>query len=262
MAYPPIERTGRTVVEFFAGIGLMRMGLERAGWSVVLANDIDPAKEEMYAHQFPDATLHFKLGDIHDLDPQEIPTVSLATASFPCTDLSLAGAREGLDGKNSSAFWGFINIIRGMRERRPPLILLENVTGFLSSNDGDDFEKAMLALNGLGYTVDPFIVDAAHFVPQSRKRLFVVAIDKSLAGPTMVSERFFQSALRPPALAAFVFEHPEIDWALRELPNLPVCRASLEMVLDELPNNSPEWYARERVIPFGIKRSSKGGGVG
>ncbi len=163
----------RTVAEFFAGIGLMRMGLERAGWSVAWANDIDEDKFKMYRDHFHDAGERFHLGDVHLIDPGTIPTVALATASFPCNDLSLAGARRGLVGRHSSSFWGFISAIKGMSSR-PPLVLLENVTGFLTSRDGNDFRDACLALNDLGYSIDACIIDAALFVPQSRQRLFLI----------------------------------------------------------------------------------------
>ena len=96
-----------TVAEFFAGIGLMRMGLDAAGWTTVFANDIDEKKWEMYRDHFGD-TGEFHLGDVHALDVRQVPDIALATASFPCNDLSLAGARQGLSGEQSSAFWGFI----------------------------------------------------------------------------------------------------------------------------------------------------------
>jgi DNA (cytosine-5)-methyltransferase 1 len=93
----------KCVAEFFAGIGLMRMGLERAGWRVAFANDIDEDKQRMYRDHFGSCE-EFVLGDVHKLDATEIPDISLATASFPCNDLSLAGARRGLAGNQSSAF--------------------------------------------------------------------------------------------------------------------------------------------------------------
>lgn len=79
--------------EFFAGIGLVRMGLERAGWEIAFANDLAPDKREMYNAHFGDADQHFELGDIHNIDGSALPAMDLATASFPCTDLSLAGGK-------------------------------------------------------------------------------------------------------------------------------------------------------------------------
>lgn len=162
----------KSFAEFFAGVGLMRMGLERQGWSIEFANDIDPLKHEMYLAQFVDQTSHFLIGDIHKTPAEKVPSVTMATASFPCNDLSLAGGRAGLKAGHSSSFWEFIRILKDMGERRPPVVLLENVPGFLTSNKGSDFHEALRSLNKLGYSVDAFILDAANFVPQSRQRLF------------------------------------------------------------------------------------------
>lgn len=237
----------KTVAEFFAGIGLMRLGLEQAGWSTVWANDIDADKLAMYRHQFADADRHFVLGDVHFVDPSSIPTVTLATASFPCTDLSLAGARKGLAGSGSGAFWGFIDAIKGMGMRKPPLVLLENVTGFLTSHGGNDFRDACTALNDLGYSVDAFILDAANFVPQSRQRLFVVGSLRSAAARTQQpSTSFFEGPGRPSALADFILWHPEIDWAVRRLPTIPESRTRLADIIEEIPLNSKHWWTPER----------------
>lgn len=145
--------------EFFAGIGLVRLALENQGWEVVFANDIDPKKAEMYCHNWPEND-HLVVGDIHDLSASDIPDCELFTASFPCNDLSIAGRWEGLSGKESSAFWGLIDLLDDLGSRKPPLILLENVVGFLMRNKGSDFEKALLALNKRGYNVDAFILNA------------------------------------------------------------------------------------------------------
>lgn len=236
----------KTFAEFFAGIGLMRIGLERGGWRTAFANDIDPQKEEMYRANFPGAEKYYWIGDIHKLRPLDVPSVALATASFPCNDLSLAGSREGLKGKSSSAFWGFITILQRMDERRPPLVLIENVTGFLTSHQGRDFEDAMLALNSLGYAVDPFILDAAWFVPQSRQRLFVVGVRTDDARPRTIKERFFESRVRPAALAEFIFYHPDINWRIRRLTDPPRGGSSLESILEDLALQSPVWWSRER----------------
>lgn len=242
------EPRPKTVAEFFAGIGLMRMGLERAGWKTVFANDIDPLKLEMYRCQFGEDLEHFVLGDVHELSPERVPSVTLATASFPCTDLSLAGTRRGLSGAQSSAFWGFIEVIKGMGRRRPPLILIENVTGFLSSHQGKDLQAALLALNKLGYGVDGFIIDAARFVPQSRQRLFVVGLLREVnLAESNRSLGFFESEARPKALAEFIFNHPEIDWALGDLPALPSLRLAVDDILEDWPTTSDLWWSSDRV---------------
>jgi len=237
----------RTVAEFFAGIGLMRMGLERAGWRVVWANDIDEDKMRMYRSHYTDDQAQFHLGDVHALDHSMIPTVDLATASFPCNDLSLAGARRGLAGQQSSAFWGFIDALKGMAGRRPPLVLLENVAGFLTSCDGNDFRDACLALNDLGYAADAFIIDAAFFVPQSRQRLFLIG-KKEKCKTDMIAEplSFYESECRPHALADFILWNPEIRWSLRDLPVIRKTQTSLRDILDDLPASSVYWWSRQR----------------
>lgn len=237
----------RTVAEFFSGIGLMRMGLEEAGWEVLWANDIDEDKMKMYRGHFDDGGAHFCLGDVHTIAPHEIPPVTLATASFPCNDLSLAGARRGLSGQHSGAFWGFIDAISVMGRRRPPLLMLENVVGFLTSHDGNDFRDACLALNELGYAVDAFIIDAALFVPQSRQRLFLIGIkEKAKSDRTAETLGFYESQCRPQALADFILWHPEIRWSLRSLPSIVRVISTLRDIVEDLPANSPYWWNRQR----------------
>ena len=235
--------SSRTFAEFFAGIGLVRMGLEAKGWSLAFANDMDLQKYEMYDGHFHDAQSHFDTTDVHLLDPDSIPNITLATASFPCTDLSLAGGREGLKGSQSSAFFGFIDVLRKMGDRKPLLVLLENVTAFLSSHQGRDFRQAMLALNELGYSVDPFILDAKWFVPQSRPRLFVAAI----RGEGQGTEFSLGSRIRPPALIEYIAANPDIRWNLRSLPE-PPSRSSRKLrdIIESLSPGHPDWWNRER----------------
>src|SRR3989338_4234748 len=120
-----------TVAEYFAGIGLVRMGIEPHGWQVVFANDISDKKHEMYKAFFPDAEGHYIVDDIFKIDPAPIPPTTLATCSFPCIDLSLAGNMNGmLSGEHSSAFWGFIKTLKAQGAFAPPLVLVENVPGW------------------------------------------------------------------------------------------------------------------------------------
>jgi DNA (cytosine-5)-methyltransferase 1 len=237
----------RTFLEFFAGIGLMRMGLDREGWTVAFANDIDHQKYEQYRGHFCDSD-HYVVADIHGLQAKQVPSATMATACFPCNDLSLAGSRSGLSGKQSSAYWGFIHILTKMQERRPPLVLLENVVGLLNSHKGEDFREVLLALNGLGYSVDTFILDAIRFVPQSRPRLFVVGMLDSgeFDGTVKESLSFYGSDVRPKALAEYIFIHPEVRWNIRRLPPQPAHGPQLESILEDLDDDAPEWWSGKR----------------
>lgn len=169
---------GRTFCEFFAGIGLVREGLEPSGWRCVYANDHDPKKQEQYEARF--GADHFHLGDVFDTESivERTPSsVTLATASFPCVDLSLAGHWRGIEGTHSSAVFGFLECLEGLGH--PPLLLLENVVGLLSSKGGEDFARLTQLLADSGYWLDAFKLDAKYFVPQSRPRIFIVGVHKS-----------------------------------------------------------------------------------
>jgi DNA (cytosine-5)-methyltransferase 1 len=235
-----------TAAEFFAGIGLVRLALERQGWNVVFANDIDPAKAEMYRHNWPNDD-HLVVGDIHKLNADDLPSCDLFTASFPCNDLSIAGRWEGLNGKESSAFWGLIRILREMRERRPPLVMLENVVGFLMSHGGRDLEQALLALNDLGYAVDAFILNAVRWTPQSRARLFVVA----QRGEAQEGRSFaLKTDSRPDALFEFINRHQDIRWHIQDLPAMPRAAKRLADIVEDLPDNDPHWWNKKRADYF------------
>lgn len=241
------SQLNKTVAEYFAGIGLMRAGLEQAGWSVLFANDIDEGKKKLYSNQFKEDDCRFVLGDIHNLSVTQIPQTTLATASFPCTDLSLAGRRAGLKGENSSAFWGFVNILQDMADKKPPLILLENVAGFLTSHNGKDFKDAMLALNDLGYSVDAFIIDAVYFVPQSRVRLFIIGKQYQIPNNN-ITIQLSETPLRPPKLSEFIYNHPEINWDIQnDLPELPKLKIRLADIVEAIPKDSSVWFSKERV---------------
>ncbi|MFH1107895.1 MAG: DNA (cytosine-5-)-methyltransferase [Planctomycetota bacterium] len=243
---PPVQRASATQGVYRRGVLRGHWagppGLEQQGWRVLFANDIDPDKAEIYRENF--IADHFKLGDIHKLAPADIPDCELFTASFPCNDLSIAGSWTGLNGKESSAFWGLIQILKGMGQRRPPLVMLENVLGFLQAHRGKDFETALLALNGLGYTVDAFILNALHWVPQSRVRLFVVAKTVNAGGSP--NPFAMESDTRPDPLCVFINAHPNVRWDIRGLPRLPKPRLALNDIVEDLPDDDPHWWDKRR----------------
>ncbi|MFT4913576.1 MAG: DNA (cytosine-5)-methyltransferase 1, partial [Brevundimonas sp.] len=169
--------------EFFAGGGLAGLGL--AGFSIGLANDIDAMKAAAFRTNHPGIPLH--QADVWSLSAADLPgTPDLCWASSPCQDLSLAGARAGLEGVRSGAFWGFWQLIQALDAagRAPPVIVVENVAGLLTSGGGADFAAVCAAMAAAGYRVGALEMDAALWLPQSRPRLFIVAM-RGVAGPTV-----------------------------------------------------------------------------
>ena len=171
-----------TFYEFFAGGGMARAGLG-AGWRCLFANDFDKKKGITYQNNWGKGEM--VVDDIRNISPEDLPAhADLIWGSFPCQDLSLAGGGAGLRGDRSGTFWPFISQVQALKDenRAPAVIALENVVGTLTSHKGKDFTAICEALNGLGYRYGAFVADAALFVPQSRPRLFVIAVREDIAG--------------------------------------------------------------------------------
>lgn len=169
--------------EFFAGGGMARAGLGPR-WTCLFANDFDENKGASYANNWGADTL--KIGDVAKLKTSSLPGIAdLAWASFPCQDLSLAGAGVGLNGERSGTFWPFWKLIKALssEDRSPPVVVLENVCGALTSHEGKDFAAIAAALVDSGYSFGALVVDAVHFVPQSRPRLFMVGVREGFRIP-------------------------------------------------------------------------------
>lgn len=237
------------VAEFFAGAGLVRKAIEPCGGRVVFANDIEPFKHRLYSANF-DAR-DFKLGDVREVRGQTIPNIDVATASFPCTDLSLAGKRAGFDGDQSSMFWEFARVLREMSRRRPKAILLENVPAFATSKSGRDLEKAIQELNALGYVCDLLVLDARFFVPQSRPRLFIVGARKRLHGAIDPAKSLLlPDPLRPDWVLRFMTTHPELRMQVFPLAPPALDRSDLAALVQRLPAKHEAWWSPERVGAF------------
>lgn len=221
--------------EFFAGIGLVRLGLERSGWTCVYANDISTAKAEVYRRNFGEDDLMVK--DIATVDARELPAFDVATASFPCQDLSLAGKRGGLAGRRSGTFHTFMQILTDLHAlgRGPRGVIIENVTGLLTSHDGKDIDAILESLAALGYTVDLLIINAARFVPQSRTRVFIIGLQNAnvINMDDVFSEAALAHELRGVPVRKVVSRNSAICWGFLDLPLIPRRAAgSLEDVVE------------------------------
>jgi len=224
--------------EFFAGGGMARLGLGTS-WKCTLANDIDADKIAAYCANFGDDD--FLPGDVNALTPPNLPgQADLAWASFPCQDLSLAGPRSGLTGARSGVFYGFWRLMEALRDegRNPRLIALENVTGLLTSNGGTDFTMLCQSLAEGGYRLGAIEINARWFLPQSRPRLFILALrddipvpdDLSLVEPPERLSPFHPKAVRRAAGA--LPEDLKARWVWWALPTPPVPNQRLDDVLD------------------------------
>ena len=253
----PPASSRKTFCEFFAGIGLVHEALRSSGWRCVYANDIDPKKSAMYRSHFA-AAEHYHEGDVWRTD-EAVAAIDgrpfLATASFPCTDMSLAGRMRGFAGEESAAFFGFARVLEELGDRRPPLVLLENVVGFLTSHDGADFLAAVNTLADLGYWIDAFVLDAKDFTPQSRPRLFVLGMSdqidasgvvKQSTGENFLEDRWSQAlaefrSLRPPRLRELM-HNTELStgWAAALHASPPRAQHRLDEVID-FDDQQPWW---------------------
>lgn len=243
----PIDAARPKALEFFAGIGLARMGLESAGFHVAWANDYEPAKKAMYEAQFGESAGHaFVLGDVANVKAADLPRdAALAWASSPCTDLSLAGGRAGLAGSQSGTFWHFVRLLKDLAGDSPDVAVLENVTGLATSHGGDDITAAIRAFNDLGYSVDVLAIDARRFLPQSRPRLFLVGARNpppDLAEPN--------SQLRPDWLQ-WVYGDKSLRTHRAQLPEPPAPRlAGLSELMEDVPLEDERWWDRQRTESF------------
>ncbi len=228
---------------------MARLGLG-AGWTCLFANDVDPGKAATYRANFadaPDAAGHFHQGDVWALGPDDLPgRADLAWASSPCQDVSLAGARAGLAGGRSSAFFGFWRLIEGLaaQGRAPRTLVVENVSGLLTSNGGRDIHALGAALAAQGYCFGALEIDAARFLPQSRPRVFVIAT-RDPPPATLVGEGPFQTravkaaaARLPAALAA--------HWIWWRTAAPPARNTDLAALLED--DAAVDWHSPERTL--------------
>ncbi|MBI2818048.1 MAG: DNA cytosine methyltransferase [Acidobacteria bacterium] len=193
-------------LDFFAGSGLVRLGLQPE-FETIWANDNCPKKRAVYEVNHPEDT--FCPSDIEEVSGTGLPTADLAWASFPCQDLSLAGNLNGINsGTRSGVFWQWIRVLTDMHRAKklPPIVVAENVVGFVVAHEGRHFRRAYQALRQLGYRVGAVVIDAELFVPQSRPRAFVIAVNHrvDVTGLTQAvpSQPFHPSGLVRTALTA------------------------------------------------------------
>ncbi len=215
----------RTALDFFAGSGLVSEGLAPF-FTTVWANDICEKKAAVFCANH--SWKAFTLGTIEGVRGERLPEAGLSWASFPCQDLSLAGNMRGISAERSGLVWHWLRVMDEMGERRPPVLAAENVAGLVSAEGGAHYHQLHNALVERGYKVGTLLLDAVHWVPQSRRRVFVIAVQRDIdvrhleaASPTWCHPGPVQKAAKGLR-----------DWVWWRLPSPPLRKVSLEDVID------------------------------
>jgi DNA (cytosine-5)-methyltransferase 1 len=172
-------------IDLFAGIGGIRLAFEEVGGQCVFTSEWDDYAQRTYGVNYDDE--HAINGDITKVDASSVPDHDILLAGFPCQPFSIAGvskknalgrAHGFLDETQGTLFFDIVRIIA---EKKPKAFLLENVKNLASHDRGRTFDVIKQTLTqGLGYTIDYRIIDAAHFVPQHRERIVIVGFKKDV----------------------------------------------------------------------------------
>lgn len=224
---------------------MARSGLG-AGWKCLFANDFSEAKVASYVRNWGND--HVYLGDVADVKTSQLAgKAKMAWASFPCQDLSLAGANAGLGRQGehltrSGTFWHFWAKVKDLNNegRKPTTIVLENVLGVLTSSGGADFVALCNAIANEGYLFGAVVIDAAHFVPQSRKRVFFVAVDEDFALLNGLTTQAPKPIWHPQAIVkahSLLSENTRENWLWWNLPLPPKRTIELSEIIDNSDSN-------------------------
>ncbi|WP_341473400.1 DNA (cytosine-5-)-methyltransferase [Clostridium tyrobutyricum] len=165
-----------TFLDFCAGIGGFRLGLELAGYKCIGFCEKDKFAVKSYRAMF-DTEGEWYADDVTKLRPEEIPRADIWCFGFPCQDISVAGKQRGIRGKRSGIYFSIIDLIKGKEEKdKPTYLLIENVKNLLSINNGFDFATVLSELDQAGYDAIWQVLNSKDFgVPQNRERVFIIA---------------------------------------------------------------------------------------
>jgi DNA (cytosine-5)-methyltransferase 1 len=160
------------VLDLFSGIGGFALGFERAGFTTVGFCEVDQQARAVLSRHFPSVPVYEDVHDVNATTTESLGRIDCNTGGFPCQDVSVAGRRAGLAGERSGLWFEFHRVIA---ELRPGWVVIENVPGLLSSNEGRDFAVILRGLVERGYGVAWRVLDAQFAgVPQRRRRVFIV----------------------------------------------------------------------------------------
>lgn len=163
-------------MDFCAGIGGGRLGLESLGLKCVAYSEIDKAPASTYRLFFGEEDRNY--GDLMVINPNELPDFDIMIGGFPCQTFSIVGQRKGLEDLRGQIIFGLIEI---MKAKNIKYFILENVKGLVNHNSGQTIKIILEELNNAGYQVEWKVLDSQYYgVPQMRERVYFVGIRKDL----------------------------------------------------------------------------------
>lgn len=167
---------GLTFLDYFAGVGGFRRGMEMAGHTCLGHCEIDKYANMSYKEIHDIKESEWFGTDIRRTNADELPKADVWCFGFPCQDISVAGKQLGFKGQRSSLFFTVTRLIRDTKEEdRPKYLFIENVKNLLSVNGGTDFLKLLIELDEIGYDAEWQVLNSKNFgVPQNRERVFII----------------------------------------------------------------------------------------
>lgn len=167
--------TSGKIISLFSGAGGLDLGFRKEGYDIVYANDYDETVEKTYNENHD---TEIEIGDIREIDPEDLPPCDGIIGGPPCQTWSLAGNLEGTDDERGSVFHDYIDIIE---HKMPKFFVTENVPGLISKRNREEFDNIVDRFDEIGYNVEFKKFNAAYYnVPQRRKRVVIVGIRDDL----------------------------------------------------------------------------------
>lgn len=163
-------------MDFCAGIGAGRLGLERNNLSCVGFSEIDKQAEITYRKFFGEEEINY--GDLTKINPKKLPDFEMLIAGFPCQTFSIIGQRKGMGDERGQIIFSLIKI---MSEKKIKYFILENVKGLTSHDNGNSLKVILNELDKAGYKVFYEVLNSIDYgVPQMRERIYFVGVQKNL----------------------------------------------------------------------------------
>lgn len=184
--FPPVLYPDFTFIDLFAGIGGFRIAFQEQNGKCVFSSEWNNYAKKTYEANFGEVPF----GDITKIDESKIPDHDILLAGFPCQPFSIAGVskknalgrQHGFLDKTQGTL--FFDIARIIDSKKPKAFLLENVKNLKSHEKGNTYRVIEETLKELGYHVFSRILDARHYVPQHRERIFITGFSKEHFGET------------------------------------------------------------------------------